>query len=361
VGSLPNATNITGNVSGNITATMGSIGAITITADGTTTPGNLTGSVISEQNIGNVSVAGSISGTLKAGDTTVNGFGQIGTVTANQLTGTIQSQSKDNTDSIGAVTLSNGITNGSILSGGVLNALTIKAGGDTGSVTVGSLPNATNITGNVSGNITATRGSIGAIQVFGDITSGTIKAATTIGNIVGSGINNQSVTVNAGTTMGNVTFNGLANGNQLSLNESGATSIGNIVVNNSSAGFTDNLVLTGDGKLTSIGGINVDGQLDVTNAKLLNLNAMNGPLSANSLKITGSSAIQIGGSSSGGGIGGNYSINVQNATTIGSKNVTFNVSSYTGVVTIGNSIIPVPALNGTSSTPNGTNIFIHTV
>jgi hypothetical protein len=106
VGTLTGLTSITGDLTGNITSNVGSIGNITVLADLLNTQaGDLTGAISAATSIGSISVAGDLSGSV----TTQNGG--IGTVTVNELSGSLSATGTNAVDgTINAVTIADGST-----------------------------------------------------------------------------------------------------------------------------------------------------------------------------------------------------------------------------------------------------------
>ena len=264
VGSISGVTNITGDLAGNITSTVGSIGTITVLADLLNTQaGNLSGAVLSATSVGNLSVAGDLSGSV----TTQNGG--IGTVTVNELSGRLSATGTNAVDgTINAVTIADGSTAGlaNITATGALTSLTVSAKGYAGDVSVGNI-GATQVTGDLTGKITATDGIIGNVTVTGNIVNSTLMAVTSIGTVTANGTGNQIVNLDAPTVVA-VTFKSMASGTTATISVGAtATSLGAVTVGDPTApaGLT---ITGGSASLVTVGNITVDGNANISGVTL---------------------------------------------------------------------------------------------
>jgi hypothetical protein len=306
---------ITGEVSGNIEAGT-TIGAILVTGDiiggnikSGQAVGATTGTITSITTTGDMSAAvlatvGDISLVTVGGDLTGNVTATVGNVGAITVTGDLTGNVEATAGSIAKVDVTGDMTNvGTSLKAGTTIAEIIVDGDVTGDIQSGTAVGATTgaitsltVGGDLSGDVTASVGNIGAVEVTGDFTSA-IEA--TKGNVANSkfGTVNTGAEIIAGSagnagTIGTITITANdTNGQAITLNAFKATtggSIGSIsailqttaaqtlavtigndadsfggVTASSSTGDI-NVTISGGDSLTSIGSYNTDGNLSIS-------------------------------------------------------------------------------------------------
>lgn len=368
---------ITGGANGDFGANMfaatGYTSTITIDGDQTggvieATSGNFTGLVTISGDLNGVLFADS--GNLTAGLTVGNNLngavnidGSIGgtILVGNNLTGFVDAET-----SIGAVTITNDL-NGLIIAGsaGVSGGIgAIQIGGDftAGSIAAG-LGNITDfdVTGDFGAGVTAAGNiAVGQTITLGTANGGLITAgsagtvAGSIGDISITGddtTNAQSISVEAnavssnGGSVGAITANGITTANTtLTVSVTNANALGNLVVANNVTGLDANLTIVNPGaSITSIGAIQVDGVLELPS--LASAKAITS-ISAASLGSVG--AVTIGTAATVGSSIGLVSLGT-NAVT-GGGSYTFNFLRMNGQVAPGNATNAADFTSGTDIT-----------
>jgi hypothetical protein len=323
------------SLAGSITATAGSIGAVTV-GGGTGAEGDLTGSLTAGTSIGAITVGNDI-GSAAAIDAT--------TVVGNVLV---------NNDLAGDITAGTAIGTITVTDGTLAATSAILAGTNIGNVAVDA--DESGDTESLAGTLTATAGTIGTVDVGGDI-SGAVSAGTTIGAITSNGSLSSAMTAGTDFTGAILFDTGIAAGGSLVATTGNFDSTITITAGGMAGAITatdgdidDAVTITDGGMAGAItAGTNIDGDITISDDGLA------GTITATAGDINGAIAItdELSGSitATAGNISGGITISdATDGTLSGTIEATAGSIDTTGI-TIANGITATGAITvGTSIT-----------
>jgi|GEM_PF-6432020 len=316
--SITTITSDTGDLSGAVEATAGSIGTVTLTAGSITSAGSITAGTT----IGTLTVGGDVEGAVDAGgnittiavtgdiDDTITSGGNIGTIGAEDVTADIEADG-----TIGAITLT-GELSAEIVAGGDFNlgASTIalgitgtgsglrSEGGDIdGALTItnNGMASGTHINAdqNMAADITATNDDLaGDILANYDISGAIDATAGSITGRISTALGDISGAITAGTAITGQIYTAV--GDLLSNNvTAGAGDISNISISGAISGDSNSVTIQATGgavTLSAAGGIDTDGN-DITI-----LGDTGVTISTSTIDSEGGDSLTIGGDDDGG-------------------------------------------------------------